>query len=118
MSTTKEIGDRSEAHAAEYLKKKGYKLLEKNYRYKRGEIDLIMQFNKTIIFVEVKSRKNAKFGYPEEFVNDKKAEMIRTTAEAYTFEEEWNGMIRFDIVSIIHNDDGSVNEIEHLEDSF
>lgn len=118
MSTTREIGDRSEAHAADYLKKKGYHLLEKNYRYKHCEIDLIMQYQKTIIFVEVKSRKNAKFGYPEEFVDNKKAEHIRTAAEGYTFEEEWNGMIRFDIVSIIHSTDGEVKEIEHFEDAF
>ncbi len=117
MSTTKNIGDRSELYAANFLKQKGYKLIDKNYRYKRGEIDLIMQHGKTLVFVEVKSRKSVKFGYPEEFVDGKKENLIKDVADFYTYENEWNGMIRFDIVSIIHDKDG-VKEVEHFEDAF
>ena len=81
--STKAIGDRAEQTAADFLKKKGYSILESNYRFKRAEIDLIVKKDELIAFVEVKYRANSKFGYPESFVNDKKAELIGLAATHY-----------------------------------
>lgn len=116
MRTTKNTGDIGEKMAAEMLQKKGYLILEINYRYKRSEIDLIAEHNDILVFIEVKTRKNSRFGYPEDFVNEKKAEMIITAAEHYVLEKEWKKDIRFDIVSILLGK--KVQEIQHFEDAF
>lgn len=114
MSLTGKIGERL---AAEYLSEKGYQLLCMNYRYKRYEIDLILQKAGTLIFVEVKTRSSAAFGYPEAFVDDKKAERVRAAAEAYIFASDWRGAIRFDLVSVLGKSEKEA-EIVHFEDAF
>lgn len=114
--TTSESGKRGEAIASKFLRKKGYEILEMNYRYKRAEIDLIAFFDSTLIFVEVKLRKNAHFGYPEEFVTKTKAELVKSAAENYIFEKDWHKDIRFDIISIEKS--ALKEEIVHLEDAF
>ncbi len=114
MSTS--VGRQGEERAAQYLQSNGYKLLESNYRFKRNEIDLIMLKENVLVFVEVKSKGNALYGFPEEAVDSKKAARIIEAAEHYVFEENWNGLIRFDIVAIINNKDQV--EIKHFEDAF
>lgn len=116
MGLTKVIGDYGEQLAADMLKDKGYKIVASNYRYKRSEIDIIAEKDGTLVFVEVKTRKNASFGYPEDFVNEKKAEMIIAAAENYIFENKWKKNIRFDIISVIMGKEG--NEIVHFKDAF
>jgi putative endonuclease len=116
MGTTKKIGDLGEKMAAKVLVEKGYKIIETNYRYGRSEIDLIAEKEGILVFVEVKTRKNSRFGYPEDFVNEKKAEMIIVAAEHYIMENDWKKDIRFDIVSIIMDKEG--HELEHFEDAF
>lgn len=93
-------GIAGEARACEYLTEKGYKIIEKNYRAGRGEIDIIATFESCLCFIEVKFRKNNRFGFPEEFVTEKKLSMIQKTAQAYVLEKDWLGRIQFDIVSI------------------
>lgn len=66
------FGQYAEIVAADYLVKKGFKILAQNFRYKRFEIDLIVKKDELIVFVEVKARKNNLFGHPEDFVNRKK----------------------------------------------
>jgi len=115
MSKNKELGLEGEQIAANYLQKKGWGILEMNYRYSRSEIDLIASKSDMIIFVEVKTRTNTNFGLPEHFVDEKKAKNIMMGAEHYIHEINWNGNIRFDIISIIKKD--SI-EIKHFEDAF
>ena len=67
-----ELGKEGETRAVEFLWKKGYRILERNFRTKRGEIDIIARNRKEIIFVEVKTRKNLDYGFPSESVNDNK----------------------------------------------
>jgi putative endonuclease len=111
-------GKEAEDLAAKFLQSLGYEILVRNYRYKRGEIDIIAECkdekksNKVIVFVEVKSRKNNDFGFPEESVNARKAELIHQTADNYLIENNLHHQIRFDIIAITNT------EIEHLIDAF
>lgn len=115
MNLNKKHGERGEAIAADFLTGKGYSVIKRNYRYKRAEIDLIAQKNDILIFVEVKARSSQNFGFPEEAVNEKKADMVIMAANQFIMETEWDKEIRFDIIAITFLD---VVEIVHLEDAF
>jgi putative endonuclease len=110
--TNTQKGREAEMMAAQFLQNLGYTILLQNYRYKRGEIDLIASFDNTIIFVEVKSRKNNDFGFPEESVSNKKADLIHQTADNYLISNNLTQNIRFDIIAI------TAQTIEHLIDAF
>lgn len=112
MPTTKKIGDKGEKRACNFLIEQGYLILEKNYRYKRAEIDIIAKKGDLIAFIEVKYRKNIDFGNPEDFVGEKKEELILMAADEYTYQNKWDRAIRFDIIAI------TGREIEHFEDAF
>ncbi len=109
-------GNEGELMAATFLEQKGYKVLFRNYRYKHAEIDLIVERDGWLIFVEVKTRSSTAFGYPEEFVDEKKSDKIMEGAEQYLFETNWQGNVRYDIVSITLGKDE--HEIAHFEDAF
>lgn len=109
------FGQYAEAIAADYLVQKGFKVLAKNFRYKRFEIDLIVEKDQLIVFVEVKARKNNLFGYPESFVNQKKIRFLRLAAAHYLRIKHNQQPIRFDIVAILGSTE-NVHEIVHLED--
>lgn len=108
-------GQGGEDLAARYLSEQGYELLERNFRYGKAEIDLIMRKNKLLVFVEVKTRRNAAYGYPEEFVNRQQQAMIMRAAEQYILKNNWQGLIRFDIVAILTEPE---LQIQHLPDAF
>ncbi|WOK06627.1 YraN family protein [Imperialibacter roseus] len=114
-SHNQSVGKKGEIIAADHLKKAGYEIIAKNYRAGRGEIDIISKLATTLIFVEVKTRSNAKFGYPEEAVTQKKADKLIETAQTYIEEINWEGDIRFDIISV---DLQRNSEIIHFEDAF
>lgn len=115
MSKKAELGVKGESLSAKHLIDKGYSILERNYRYKHAEIDIIARIGQVLVFVEVKTRTKTNFGYPEESVNDKKANKVIEGAEQYVFEEDWEGEIRFDIISIVINEETIIN---HFEDAF
>jgi len=102
--------------AARFLIDKGFEIVERNYRYKRLEIDLIVKKDNWLIFVEVKLRSSDAFGYPEDFVDYKKAKNIVDGAEQYTYDKNWQGNVRYDIVSIRLQQDQT--EIIQIEDAF
>jgi putative endonuclease len=105
-------GKEAEDLATQFLVNLGYEILVRNYRYQRGEIDIIAKIADTIVFVEVKSRKNEDFGFPEEAVTPKKQDLIHTTAENYLLENDLQNDIRFDIIAIVNQ------EVTHLIDAF
>ncbi|WP_243017904.1 MULTISPECIES: YraN family protein [Candidatus Cardinium] len=111
------FGQYAEEVAADYLVKKGFKVLAQNFRYKRFEIDLIVQKETLIVFVEVKARKNTLFGNPESFVNQKKIRSLRLAAAHYLRIQNSQQPIRFDIVAVLGSQH-QVVEIMHLEDGF
>lgn len=115
MGNNTELGKEGEKIAADYLIKKGYAVVARNYRYRRAEVDLIVRQDDLLVFVEVKMRKNAYFGYPEEAVGNDKIKRITSAAENYMSINNWQGRLRFDIISIINN---QKLEIEHFEDAF
>ena len=90
----------SEDLALKYLKRRGLKLLERNYSSRHGEIDLIMQDKDTLVFVEVRYRKHDNYGGAAESVDRHKQSRIANTAESYLQTHPWDGPCRFDIVAI------------------
>ena len=95
-------GDIGENKAVKYLIDKGYEILETNYKNKLGEIDIIAKDDTRIVFVEVKARATAKYGYPREAVNEYKQRKIRMVAESYLKSKRLlNSYIRFDVIEIL-----------------
>jgi len=94
------LGRWGEALAAEYLRKKGFRILEAGWRCRFGEIDLIAADRKYLCFVEVKLRKSAAFGGAGEFVDRRKQEKLRATAELYLSQSPTKLQPRFDVIEI------------------
>lgn len=107
-------GTYGENLAADFLKAKGFEVVARNYRYGRAEIDLIVRRGNWLIFVEVKTRSSIAYGFPEEFVDETQARHIFFAAEHYVFANDWQGHIRFDIVSVRLT---LPPEIVHFEDA-
>jgi len=114
-TSQQKTGRRGEDIAVEYLIQKGFALVERNFRYRRAEVDLIVQQKNLLVFVEVKTRRDVTFGFPESFVSPEQAELIVTAADHYVREHNWEGLIRFDIIAITLEPD---LKIEHFEDAF
>ena len=109
-----------EALAAEFLRKKRYKLVAANYRCRFGEIDLIVCNRSYLVFVEVKLRKSDKFASASEFVDFRKQNRLRSTASLYLSEHPTQLQPRFDVIEI-YAPDGTATEhpeIHHMEDAF
>jgi len=112
----KQTGDRGEQLAADYLTGKGYEILEKKFKTKTGEIDIIARDGDYTVFVEVKTRTGLKMGYPREAVGYAKQQKIRKTALCYlSLKQNGQADMRFDVVEIIGA--GPVT-IEHITDAF
>lgn len=102
-----------EIQAAQYLKKKKYKILAKNFMCVLGEIDIVAQQKKTIVFVEVKKRETLRFGWPREAVDEYKQEKIRKVALYYLKQFKLlESPVRFDVIEIIGDN------INHIENAF
>jgi len=100
-SKAQKFGTQSEALAAQYLKLKGYRILESNYRNRIGEIDIIAKEGTSLVFVEVKARKTERYGSPKNAVTEAKQLKISKTALAYLKETgQLNHKARFDVVAI------------------
>lgn len=101
LNRQQQFGKRSERLAVEYLKRKGYRILETNYRSSAGEIDIIAREKKTIVFVEVKARSSRRFGSPKAAVTPAKQRKISMAALEYLKRTDRTGAsARFDVVAI------------------
>lgn len=107
-------GQKGEKIAVNFLIARNYSIVERNYRYKRSEIDIIAKQEDVLVFVEVKARNHNEFGNPEEAVNDKKVKKVIEGAENYIIENDWRGRIRFDIIAV----DLKTENVNHFEDAF
>ena len=109
-------GKEGEQLTEDFLKEKGYVVLERNYRYKKSEIDLVVSQDNWLIFVEVKTRSSNAFGYPEDFVEKSQQEKIFEGALHYMDAKDWLGNVRYDIVAVDLST--GIPEITHIEDAF
>ncbi|MBU8711442.1 MULTISPECIES: YraN family protein [Brevibacillus] len=118
------LGQKGEQLAMRYLAQKGYRIVEQNTRTKQGEIDLIVQDDKTLVFVEVRTRSSLTFGTAAESVTWKKKQKLRQLAMAYIqAQQQPIASFRFDVVAIFHpggNDRSEPSEpvIEHFMNAF
>lgn len=114
MISTRQLGKIGEDIAERYLKNKGYKILEKNYGVKGGEIDIVACDGDCLVFVEVKYRTTSYMDYGFKSVDNKKRQRIIKTAKKYLLEKEleWDREMRFDVIDIFEN------EITHYEGAF
>lgn len=109
------MGQWGEDCAVEYLSARGYKILTRNFRTRRGEIDIVASIEDTLVFVEVKARSNNNYGYPEQAVSPRKQARMLSAACFYLAEHpESSGTWQFDILAITCRE-GEKPEIEHFE---
>ncbi len=115
MSKNKSLGDQGEEIAVNELEKQGYTIVDRNFRKKYGEIDIIAKKGDTVAFVEVKTRVNTSMGLPREAVNLKKQNRIKNTAMAYITENQlYDTNFRFDVAEVmVLNDTVYFNYIEN-----
>lgn len=104
-------GDRSEQLACNYLKKQGLHLIDKNFRCKYGEIDLIMQDRQTLVIVEVRFRKSNQYGSALESITAKKQSRIIATTQYYLLTNKIKSLIRFDVITM--SSDTDINWIKN-----
>lgn len=120
MARTDLLGSWGEALAAEYLRKKHYKIIAANYRCRYGEIDLIACDRRYLVFAEVKLRKNADYGMAREFVDFRKQNRLRLTASLYLSQNSTRLQPRFDVIEIYAPEGVQTRHpvVNHLEDAF
>jgi len=116
MAEHNDTGQKGEELAAEYLKAKGYTVMEKNWRFKNLEADLIVSIGDIMVVAEVKTRKTNFFGEPEAFVTRQKQKNLIKAAHEYIQRHQLDLEVRFDIISVIINSSGS--QINHIEEAF
>ena len=114
MSDKMKIGRAGENLAAEFMQRKGWQIVARNFRHGKAEIDLIAKKDDWLLFIEVKTRSSSDFGEPEAFVDEKKIAQLFYAAEEYIFTRDWKGHVRFDVISVKV---GSGSEIVHFEDA-
>jgi len=114
-----QFGKESESIAVDYLRKRGYRILEQNYRTKLGEIDIIARDRKTLVFVEVKARKSYRFGNPKAAVTPKKQRTMSMVALSYLKATGMEGTrARFDVVAVSAYPGETQPEIEIVKNAF
>ncbi|XID95152.1 YraN family protein [Paenibacillaceae bacterium WGS1546] len=114
------VGRAGEAAAADYLQRAGYTVVERNWRCRSGEIDLIARDGGTLVFVEVRSRTNPlRYGTAAESVTFRKVRQVRELAAVYLkLSGSADEPIRFDVVAVTFGNDGSVAELKHIPGAF
>jgi putative endonuclease len=111
------LGSEGEDLAIQFLRRKGYRIISRNYKNYIGEIDIIAQDGETVVFIEVKTRANDSFGSPFEAVHRKKRQKLRNLALLYLKKQGEELPVRFDVLSITCTKNGNM-EIDHIQDAF
>lgn len=115
--TNLQTGQLGEDIAAVYLTGKGYTIIERNWRFKHWEVDIIASYNRKLHFVEVKTRNSMRFGKPEESIMREKMKHLRNAAEVYQYQyPEWK-YLQFDVIAITLVN-GIAKEIYLIEDVY
>ena len=116
MAQHNDLGNKGEQLAINFLLKKGYTILDKNWRFQKAEVDIIARKNETLAVVEVKTRSSIDFGNPQDFVNPKKIKLLVSAIDEYVISKDLDVDVRFDIIAIIKENNNFT--IEHLKDAF
>jgi putative endonuclease len=116
MARHNELGKKGEQLAVDYLIKKGYTIVQRNYRFQKAEVDIIAQIKDTLAIVEVKTRSTIDFGNPQDFVKPKQIQRLVKAVDEYVNVNKLNVEVRFDIIAIVRQ--GNSYNIEHLENAF
>ncbi|MFC1897792.1 YraN family protein [Chloroflexota bacterium] len=114
----RDTGILGEKLAKDFLKKRGYRILETNYRCPEGEIDIIAKHQDSLVFIEVRTKTSLKFGSPEESITLTKKERLRATAAHYQQNHSDLPLLcRIDFVAVELNQDGGLSRIELIENA-
>ena len=116
MAQHNELGKKGEQLAVDFLIKNNYKIIARNYRFEKAEVDIIAQKKETLAIVEVKTRSTTDFGNPQDFVKPKQIKNLVKAVDAYVIANDLDVEVRFDIIAIVK--DGTGYTIEHLENAF
>lgn len=116
MASHNELGNKGEQMATDLLISKGYKIVARNFRYQKAEVDIIARKDDVLAIIEVKTRSTPDFGDPQEFLKAKQIQRLVKAVDHFVSEHEMNVEVRFDIIAIIKN--SKVTKIEHLENAF
>ncbi|GIP36793.1 UPF0102 protein [Paenibacillus sp. J31TS4] len=119
-NSRREAGRRGEEAAASFLVEQGYAILQRNWRCRSGELDIIAEEQGTLVFVEVRSRRQGgAFGTPEESVDWRKQKKVRETAQVYLhLTRQWERSVRFDLVAVRTGSDGEIAGMTLLRHAF
>lgn len=119
MSQSRTLGRRGEVYAAEYLEKKGYYILAKNYRTRFGEIDIIAENASILAFIEVKTRTSQRFAQACEAVTTEKQRKIIAAAQSWLICYPTKLQPRFDVIELIWSNDKEIPyKVQHMENAF
>ena len=116
MAEHNDLGKQGEELAVEYLRKNGYEILTRNYRYQKAEVDIIAQKEDLLVAVEVKTRSTSEFGDPQGFVKPKQIKLLVKAIDHFVETEQLDVEVRFDIIAVIRN--RSETKMEHIQDAF
>ena len=117
MSTSREIGRWGEDYVARVLERRGYTITARNWSCRFGEIDIIAENNDSLAFVEVKLRKNDRYGAPREYVTWSKQRKLILAAELWLGDHPTEKQPRFDVAEL-YGSNGVIREMNYLEDAF
>lgn len=111
-----DLGIKGEALASSFLESKGYRILERNWRYRKAEVDIISFKENFLVAVEVKTRATDFYGEPQDFVNKNKIRLLKGAINAYVNMNDLDVEVRFDIIGIVWSEDSV--QVTHLEDAY
>ena len=113
------LGERGERIAARYLKRLGYKIIAQRHRDSLGELDLVAVDGRTVVFVEVKTRRSDMAGHPADAVDEEKQRRLTRLAVSYLKQHDLlEERCRFDVVAVTWPDDGQPAQVEHFQHAF
>jgi len=115
MAAHNELGKWGEDLAADYLQRKGYTIIERDWKSGRRDLDIVAKNGNVIVFVEVKTRRNSLYGQPEEAVDYRKLQSLQQAINHYIKFRHIRQEVRFDIISIVGTI-GAEPDIQHIQD--
>jgi putative endonuclease len=116
MAEHNDLGKFGEKLAVDFLRLRGYNILETNWTFQKAEIDIIAQKEDVLAIIEVKTRSSIAFGLPQEFVKTKKIQLLVKAVNAYVNSNNLDLEVRFDIISVYK--ENNEFKLEHIEDAF